>query len=100
MVPPSLQHVAPCVKRVQWGLSRRGLRMVAELWAGIPVEDFQFPQGTNTTAGRLSIHSYSSSEEENMFEIACSRPGRKNNSDQTYTCPRDWRHLVGIMGPN
>jgi len=38
MVQPSQQHVAPCVKGVEWGLGTRGLRMVAAFWAGIPVE--------------------------------------------------------------
>ena len=35
---PSQQHVAPCVKGVEWGLGRRGLRMMAACWDGIPVE--------------------------------------------------------------
>ena len=35
---PSQQHVAPCVKGVESGLSTRGLRMVAAFWTGIPVE--------------------------------------------------------------
>ena len=38
MVQPSQQHVAPCVKGVEWGLGTRGLRMLAAFWAGIPVE--------------------------------------------------------------
>ena len=29
MVQPSQQHVAPCVKVVEWGLGTRGLRIVA-----------------------------------------------------------------------
>ena len=29
MVQPSQQHVALCVKRVEWGLGTRSLRMVA-----------------------------------------------------------------------
>ena len=29
MIQPSQQHVAPCVKGVEWGLDRKGLRMVA-----------------------------------------------------------------------
>ena len=37
-VQHSQQHVAPCVKRVEWGLCTRGLRMVAAFWAGIAVE--------------------------------------------------------------
>ena len=37
MVAPSQQHVAPCVKEVEWGLGTRGLRIVTSLWAGIPV---------------------------------------------------------------
>ena len=32
------QHVAPCVKGVEWGLGTSGSRMVAAFWAGIPVE--------------------------------------------------------------
>ena len=28
MVQPSQQHVAPCVKGVEWGLGTRGLRIV------------------------------------------------------------------------
>ena len=36
MVQFSQQHVAPCVKRIEWGLGTRGLRMVAAFWAGIP----------------------------------------------------------------
>ena len=38
MVQPSQQHVAPCVKGIEWGLGTRGLRMVAAYWAGMPVE--------------------------------------------------------------
>ena len=38
MVQSSQQHVAPCVKVVEWGLGRRGLGMLAAFWAGIPVE--------------------------------------------------------------
>ena len=38
MVQPSQQHVAPYVKGVEWGLGRRGLRIVAVFWAGILVE--------------------------------------------------------------
>ena len=38
---PSQQHVAPCVKEVDWGLDTRGLRMVAAFWAGIPLELIQ-----------------------------------------------------------
>ena len=38
MMKPSQQHVAPCVKMVEWGLGTRGLRMLAAFWAGIPVE--------------------------------------------------------------
>ena len=41
MVQHSQQHVAPCVKVVEWRLGTRGLRMVAMLWAGIPVEVIQ-----------------------------------------------------------
>ena len=36
MVQPSQQHVAPCVKRIEWGLGTIGLRMVAAGWVGIP----------------------------------------------------------------
>ena len=32
------QHVAPCVKGVDWGLGTRSLGMLEEFWAGIPVE--------------------------------------------------------------
>ena len=35
---PSKQHVAPCVKMVQWELGTKGLRMVVAFWDGIPVE--------------------------------------------------------------
>ena len=38
MVQPSQQHVARCVKGVEWGLGTRGLRILAAFWAGIPVE--------------------------------------------------------------
>ena len=38
MVQPSQQHVAPCVKGVEWGLGTRDLRMVAAFWATITVE--------------------------------------------------------------
>ena len=38
MVKPSQQHVAPRVKGVEWGFGTRGLRIVAALWAGIPVK--------------------------------------------------------------
>ena len=38
MLQPSQQHVAPCVRRVEWGLGTRGLRIVAPFWAGVPVE--------------------------------------------------------------
>ena len=37
MVQASQQHVAPCVKGVEWGLSTKGLRMMAAFWASIPV---------------------------------------------------------------
>ena len=29
IVQPSQQHVVPCVRAVEWGLGRRGLRIVA-----------------------------------------------------------------------
>ena len=35
---PSQQHVAPCVKGVEWGSGRRGLRKVGGFWPGIPAE--------------------------------------------------------------
>ena len=38
MVQPSQQHVAPCVKVVEWGLDTRGLRIVVSFWVGIPGE--------------------------------------------------------------
>ena len=38
MVPPSQQHIVPCVKEVEWGLGTRGLRMLAAFWVGIQVE--------------------------------------------------------------
>ena len=38
MVQPSQQHVAPCVRGVEWGLDMKVLRMVAAFWACIPVE--------------------------------------------------------------
>ena len=39
MVQISRQHVAPCaLKRLELVLGRRGLRMVAVFWAGIPIE--------------------------------------------------------------
>ena len=38
MIQPSQQHVAPCLKMVEWGLGTRGLRVLAAFWAGIPVE--------------------------------------------------------------
>ena len=38
MVQLSQQHVAPCVKVVEWGFGTRGLRMLAAFWAGIPVK--------------------------------------------------------------
>ena len=41
MVPPSQQHVAPCVEGVEWVLGTRGLRMVVAFWAGILVEATQ-----------------------------------------------------------
>ena len=34
---PSKQHIALCVKKVEWGLGTRGLGMVAAFWAGITV---------------------------------------------------------------
>ena len=37
MVQANQQHVAPCVKGVEWGLGTRGFRMVAAFWAGTPV---------------------------------------------------------------
>ena len=37
MLQPSQQHVALCVKGVEWGLGTRGLRMVVAFWAGISV---------------------------------------------------------------
>ena len=30
-------YMCTCVKRVEWGFGTRGLRIVAALWAGIPV---------------------------------------------------------------
>ena len=38
MVPPSQQHIVPCVKEVEWGLGVRCLRTAAAFLAGIPVE--------------------------------------------------------------
>ena len=37
MVQSSQQHVAPCVKGVEWRLGTRGLGIVAAFWVGIPV---------------------------------------------------------------
>ena len=37
MVQPSQQHVALYVKGVEWVMNTRSLRMVAAIWAGIPV---------------------------------------------------------------
>ena len=37
MMQPSQQHVAPCVKGVEWVLATRGLRIVAAFWARITV---------------------------------------------------------------
>ena len=35
MVQPSQQHIAPCVKEVEWGLGTRGLRMLCcDKWPG------------------------------------------------------------------
>jgi len=39
MVQSSQEHVAPCVKVVEWGFGTRALRMLAGFWAGIPVKD-------------------------------------------------------------
>ena len=36
MVQSSQQHVAPCVKVVEWGFGTRGLGILAAFWAGIP----------------------------------------------------------------
>ena len=38
MVQPSQQHVAPCVKVVEWELVTRDLGILTAFWAGIPVE--------------------------------------------------------------
>ena len=38
MMPPSQQHVAPCVKWVEWRLGTRGLTMLTVFWASNPVE--------------------------------------------------------------
>ena len=38
ILQPIQQLVAQCVKEVEWGFGRRGLRMVVEFCAGIPVE--------------------------------------------------------------
>ena len=35
MVQPSLQHVASCVKGVEWRLGTRGLRLVAAFSDGV-----------------------------------------------------------------
>ena len=35
---PSQQHVAPCVKGIEWGLGTKSLRIVAAFWTGTPVE--------------------------------------------------------------
>ena len=32
---PSQQHVAPCVKGVEWGFGSRGLKMTAAFWTGM-----------------------------------------------------------------
>ena len=37
MEQPIQQHVAPCVKGVEWGLGTRGLRRVAGFSTSIPV---------------------------------------------------------------
>ena len=37
VVQPSQQHVAPCVKVVEWEFGTRGLRMLVAFWAGIEV---------------------------------------------------------------
>ena len=37
MVQLSQQHVAQCIKGVEWGLDTRDLRLVAACWAGFPV---------------------------------------------------------------
>ena len=45
------------VKGVEWGLSKRGLRIVAAVWGGIPVEvtqkDGVVPRCRRTTIGTL-----------------------------------------------
>ena len=39
MVQPvgNMLHHVSCLTRVEWGLNKRGLRIVAAFWAGIPV---------------------------------------------------------------
>ena len=37
MVQSNQQHVVTCVKGVERRLNARGLRMVAAVWAGIPI---------------------------------------------------------------
>ena len=38
MVQPNQQHVAPCVKVVEWGFGTKGLKMLAGFWDGLLVE--------------------------------------------------------------
>ena len=41
IVQHSQQHVAPCIKWIEWGLGTRSLRIVAAFWAVIPVSSAQ-----------------------------------------------------------
>jgi len=54
IMQPSQQHVAPCVKGVEWRLGIRGLRMVIAFWTGILVEVTQ-EAGAVPRCGRATI---------------------------------------------
>ena len=58
---PSQQHVAPCVKVVEWEFGTRGLRLLAAFWAGIPVKVTQvtFMQRLHAVEVLPSGHPYS-----------------------------------------
>ena len=74
MVQPSQQLVAQCVKGVEQGLGTRGLRMVAVIQAGIPVEVTQ-QAGVVSRRRRAAIGTESSVKLFKKFHAAENIPG-------------------------
>ena len=55
MVQPSLQHVTPCVKGVEWGLGTRGLRIVMSIEHVVASSFHERATYLNVVAGPIAL---------------------------------------------